>query len=209
MPSYNQPNLNFPLISHLLHIPLRWKNFLCTSTNFWGEPVKISLIFTATLSGYAIMVPSVPIIWDVKWKSTWYINPLTSRTTVSPSCSNFKVLLTLMFLKLILKTNTFGTDLKLIGCIIPEKHWGHISCVSCSKDLSQWLVYFGVFYFSYSTSSNLSLMDGSEYSQLVHSGPKMLTRFWGAKLLKLRLKHLCLWFHREIVQDSESEVHVW
>src|ERR1700683_451420 len=30
----------------------------------------------------------------------------------------------------------------------------------------------------------------------------------GQKLWKLKLKHWCLWFHREIVQDSESEVHV-
>src|ERR1700727_2349467 len=82
-------------------------------------------------------IPSVPIIRDVKWKSPWYINPLTSKTTVSPSCSNFKVLLSLMFLELISKINTFGADLKLIGCIIAEKHCGHISCVSCSKDLSQ------------------------------------------------------------------------
>src|ERR1700689_3027198 len=67
-------------------------------------------------------LPSIPIIRDVKWKSPWYINPLTSRTTVSPSCSNFKVLLILIFLELISKTSTFGEDLKLIGCIIAEKH---------------------------------------------------------------------------------------
>src|SRR5882757_2190273 len=81
-------------------------------------------------------MPSVPIIRDVKWKSPWYINPLTSRTTVSPSCSNFNVLLTLIFLELISNTNTFGADLKLIGCIIAEKQWGHFSWVSCSKDPS-------------------------------------------------------------------------
>ena len=33
------------------------------------------------------------MIQDVKWKSPWYINPLTSRTTVSLSCTIFKVLL--------------------------------------------------------------------------------------------------------------------
>src|SRR6266403_1945721 len=82
-------------------------------------------------------IPSVPIIRDVKWDSPWYINPLTSRTTVSPPCSNFKVLLTLIFLELISKTSTLGTDLKLMGCIIAEKHWGHLSYVSCSKDPSQ------------------------------------------------------------------------
>jgi hypothetical protein len=36
--------------------------------------------------------------------------------------TNFKVLLTLIFLELISKINTFGADLILIGCIISEKH---------------------------------------------------------------------------------------
>src|SRR5258708_6555250 len=89
-------------------------------------------------------MPSVPIIRDVKWKSPWYINPLTSRTTVSPSCSNFSVLLTLIFLELISNTNTLGADLKLIGCIIAEKQWGHFSWVSCFKDPSHLQVDFGV-----------------------------------------------------------------
>jgi len=69
-----------------------------------------------------------------KMKSPWYISPLTSRTTVSPSCSNFKVLLLEYFLRLISKTNTLGVDLKLIGCTIAEKQQGHCSWVSCSKD---------------------------------------------------------------------------
>src|SRR5258707_15547831 len=120
-------------------------------------------------------MPSVPIIRDVKWKSPWYINPLTSRTTVSPSCSNFSVLLTLIFLELISNTNTLGADLKLIGCIIAEKQWGHFSWVSCSKDPNHLQVDFGVSSFSYNTSSILSLMYGSEYSQLVHSGLEMAT----------------------------------
>jgi hypothetical protein len=30
---------------------------------------------------------------------------------------------------LISKTNTLGTVLKLTGCIIAEKHWGHLSWV--------------------------------------------------------------------------------
>src|SRR5882672_1143039 len=115
-------------------------------------------------------MPSVPIIRDVKWKSPWYVNPLTSRTTVSPSCSNFSVLLTLIFLELISNTNTLGADLKLTGCIIAEKQWGHFSWVSCSKDPSHLQVDFGVSSFSYNTSSILSSMYGSEYSQLVHSG---------------------------------------
>src|SRR5258705_10472432 len=80
-------------------------------------------------------IPSVPIIHDVKLKSPWYISLLTSRTTILPSCSNFKVLLTLIFLMLISKTNILGEVLKLIGCIIAEKHWGHLSWVSCFKSV--------------------------------------------------------------------------
>src|SRR6202044_2889773 len=99
-----------------------------------------------------------PIIRDVKWKSPWYINPLTSKTTASPSCSNFKVLLTLIFLELISKTNTLGVDLKLIGCTIAEKQQGHCSWLSCSKDPSHLQVDFGASSFSYSTNSSLSSM---------------------------------------------------
>src|SRR5882672_9839725 len=121
-------------------------------------------------------MPSVPIIRDVKWKSPWYNNPLTSRTTVSPSCSNFSVFLTLMFVALISNTNTIGTHLKLIGCIIAEKQWGHFSWVSCFKDPSHLQVDFGVSSFSYNTNSSLSLTYGSEYSQLVHSGLEMATQ---------------------------------
>jgi hypothetical protein len=48
-----------------------------------------------------------------------------------------QVLLILIFLELISKTNTLGIVLKPIGCIIADKHWGHLSWVSCSKDPSQ------------------------------------------------------------------------
>lgn len=36
---------------------------------------------------------SDPMMQDLKWKSPWYIKPLTSSTTVSPSCSNFGCLI--------------------------------------------------------------------------------------------------------------------
>ena len=130
----------------LLHTPLRSNFSLCTSTNFWKKTCQNLPHF---LPSWYHTLPSMPIIRDVKWKTPWYIKPLTSRTTVSPSCSNFKVLLILIFLELISKTSTFGADLKLMGCIIAEKHWGHLSCVSCSKDLSRWLADFGVSSFSY------------------------------------------------------------
>src|SRR5258705_2284252 len=106
--------------------PLHFNNFL--EENLSKSPSFSQLLL--------VVMPSVPIIQDVKWKSLWYISPLTSRTTVSPSCSNFNVLLTLIFLELISKTNTLGIVLKLIGCINADKHWGHLSCVLCSKDPS-------------------------------------------------------------------------
>jgi hypothetical protein len=121
-------------------------------------------------------MPSVPIIQDVKWKSPWYINPLMSRTAVSPSCSNFNVLLTLIFFELISKTNTLGINLKLIGCIIAERQRGHFSWVSCSKDPNHLQMDFGVSSFLCNTNSSLPLMGGSEYSQLVHSGLEMATK---------------------------------
>src|ERR1700692_4717567 len=98
---------------------------------------SFSQLLPVVIPSWYHTMPSVPMIRDVKWKFPWYINPLTSRTTVSPSCSNFKVLLTLIFLELISKIHTLGADLKLIGCIIAEKHWGHLSCVSCFKDPNQ------------------------------------------------------------------------
>src|ERR1700691_1788014 len=132
---------HFPPLIKLLHTPLR-SVFLPLHFNKFLEDKlskspSFSQLLPVVIPSWYHTIPSVPIIRDVKWKFPWYINPLTSKTTVSPSCSNFKVLLSLMFLELISKINTFGADLKLIGCIIAEKHWGHLSCVSCSKDLSQ------------------------------------------------------------------------
>src|SRR5882762_6144872 len=146
--------------------PLHFNNFL--EENFSKSPSFLQLL--------PVVMPSVLIIQDVKWKSPWYINPLTSRTTVSPSCSNFNVLLTLIVLELISNTNTLVADLKLTGCIIAEEQWGHFSWVSCSKDPSHLQVDFGVSSFSYNTSSSLSLMYASEYSHLVHSGLEMATQ---------------------------------
>jgi len=77
------------------------------------------------------------------------------------------------------------------------------------KDPSQLQVDFGVSSFSYNTNSSLSLMDNSEYLQLVHSQLEKATELWGVRIVDTKLKHLCLWFHMEIDQDSESEVHVW
>src|SRR6266436_10333200 len=91
--------------------PLHFNNFL-------EENLSKSPSFSQLLP---VVIPSFPMIQDVKWKSPWYINPLKSRITVSPSCSNFKVLLTLIFLELISKTNTLGVDLKLMGCTIAAK----------------------------------------------------------------------------------------
>jgi hypothetical protein len=54
---------------------------------------------------------------------------------------------------------------------------------------------FGVFSFSYSTKSNLSSMDASEYSQLVHSRLEMATKLRGARISDAKA---------EIVQDSEN-----
>jgi hypothetical protein len=78
-------------------------------------------------------------------------------------------------------------NLKLIGGIIAQKQWGHW----CSKDTYHLPVDLSVSSFSYNTKSSLSLMDSSEYSQLVYSGQEL---------------HLCLLLRREIVQNSESEV---
>src|ERR1700729_3653779 len=102
------------------------------------------------------------MIQDVKWKSPWYINPLTSRTTVSPFCTNFRVLLILIFLELISKTNTFGADLKFISCISADEQFGCFSCFSCFKDPNHWWVNFGVTAFSYHMNSSLLSIIGSE-----------------------------------------------
>src|SRR5882724_9202789 len=138
-------NMLLCLRSHIAHSPL------CTSTS----------ILKTKVDSY---MPCEAMAHSPK-----YINPLTSSTTVLPSCSNFKVLLTLIFLVLISKTNMLGEILKLIGCIISEKHCGDISWVSCCKDPSQLQVDFGVSPFWYNTNSSLSLIDNSEYSHLVHS----------------------------------------
>src|ERR1700676_1838788 len=61
------------------------------------------------------------MIRDVKWKSPWYINPLTFRTILLPSCTNFRVLQILIFLELTSNTNMFGAHTKLIGCVFPEE----------------------------------------------------------------------------------------
>ena len=152
------------------------------------------------------MLLSLPRIQDVKWKSPWYINPLMSRTTVSPSCTNFKVLLSLIFIELISKTNTFGADLKLIGCLSACEQSGHCSCVSCSKDHNHWEVDFGVSSFSCNTKSSLSFMLSSEYLQLVHSGLEIaMEQEW----LMSMLQHLCLWCYNEIVQDFVNTAHAW
>src|ERR1700689_674517 len=100
-------------------LPLHFNKFL--EDNLSKSP-SFSQLLPVVIPSWYHTIPSVPIIQDVKWKSPWYINPLTSRITGSPSCSNFKVLLSLIFLELILKINTFGADLKLIGCIIAEKN---------------------------------------------------------------------------------------
>src|SRR5882762_596937 len=105
--------------------------FLLHVSNFLEENLSkfpsFSQLLPVVKPSWYHTIPSVPMIQDAKWKFPWYIKPLTSRTTVSPSCSNFKVLLTLIFLELISKTNRLGIVLKLIGCIITEKHWGHLS----------------------------------------------------------------------------------
>src|ERR1700729_1465164 len=123
-PTHPPPYLHFPPLIKLLHTPLRSVFYLCTSTNFWKTTCQNLPHFHShsQWSYHHDTIPSVPIIRDVKWKSPWYINPLTSKTTVSPSCSNFKVLLSLIFLKLISKIKTFGADLKLMGCIIAKQH---------------------------------------------------------------------------------------
>src|SRR5882724_4968346 len=168
--SYNQ---TLAYTTKINFFPLHFNNFL-------EENLSKSPSFSQLLP---VVIPSFPIIRDVKWKSPWYINPLTSRTTVSPSCSNFKVLLTLIFLELISKTNTLGVDLKLIGCTIAAKQWGHFSRVSCFKDPNHLQVDCGISSFSYNTNSSLSSTDGSEYSQLVHSGLEMATQSRGARII--------------------------
>ena len=127
---------------------------------------------------------------DVKRKSPWYINHLTSRTTVSPSCSNFIVLLTLMFLELISETNTLEVDWKLIGCIVAKKHWGHLSWISCYKVSNHWHVDFGVSSFSHNTKFSLSSMDGLEYLQVVHSGLEMATNYEGQEIADVKASTL-------------------
>src|ERR1700730_16047325 len=102
--------------------PLQFNKLL--EENLSKSP-SFSQLLPVVIPSWYHTIPSVPIIRDVKWKSPWYINPLTSRTTVSCSCSNFKVLLTLIFLELISKTNTFGADLKFIGCVSADEQSGH------------------------------------------------------------------------------------
>src|SRR5882762_3954351 len=127
LPSTHPPI--YPLITQLLHTPPKLTFSLCISTTFWKRTCQNLPHFHnySLWSYHHDTIPSFPMIQDVKWKSPWYINPLTSRITVSPSCSNFKILLTLIFLELISKTNTLGVDLKLIGCTIAAKQWGHFS----------------------------------------------------------------------------------
>ena len=104
--------------------PLHFNKFL-------DENLSISSSFShlllVVIPSWYHTLPSIPIIWDVKWKSAWYTNPLMFRPTVSPSCPNCKDLLTVTLLKLMSKTNTLGIDLKHMGCIIAEKQDGHFS----------------------------------------------------------------------------------
>lgn len=44
----------------------------------------------------------------MKWKSPWHVNHLMFRPAVSPSCSNFKDSLIVIFLELIQKTRMLG-----------------------------------------------------------------------------------------------------
>ena len=55
-----------------------------------------------------------------------------------------QVLLILIFVELISKTNTLGADLKLIGCLSAQWQSGHSSCILCSKEHNQWEVDFCV-----------------------------------------------------------------
>src|ERR1700691_2545854 len=110
---------HFPPLIKLLRTPLRsvflplhFNKFL--EDNLSKSP-SFSQLLPVVIPSWYHTIPSVPMIQDVKWKSLWYINPLTSRTTVSPFCSHFKVLLTLVFIELISNTNTLGIDLNLIG----------------------------------------------------------------------------------------------
>src|ERR1700727_3798027 len=125
-PTHPTIHFHFPTINKLLHTPLKLVFFPLHFNKSLEENLSKSPSFSQLLPviipSWYHTLPSIPIIRDVKWNSPWYINPLTSRTTVSPSCSNSKVLLILIFLELISKTSTFGEDLKLIGCIIAEKH---------------------------------------------------------------------------------------
>jgi len=187
------PTHPFPFspLTKPLHTPLISAFYLCASTNFWKTTCQ-NLPHFHSHSQWSYHHDTIQYhqLQDVKRKSPWYINHLTSRTTVSPSCSNFIVLLTLMFLELISETNTLEVDWKLIGCIVAKKHWGHLSWISCYKVSNHWHVDFGVSSFSHNTKFSLSSMDGLEYLQVVHSGLEMATNYEGQEIADVKASTL-------------------
>src|SRR6202167_2503028 len=94
-------NQTLAYTTNISFLPLHFNKFL--EANLSKSP-SFSQPLPVVIPSWYHTIPSVPIIRDVKWKSPWYINPLTSRITVSPFCSNFKVLLSLIFLELDFKT---------------------------------------------------------------------------------------------------------
>ena len=65
----------YPVIK-LLYTQLKSVFFLLHFNKFLLDILSKSPTFSQLIP---VVIPSVPIIQDVKWKSPWYINPLTSR----------------------------------------------------------------------------------------------------------------------------------
>ena len=122
---------------------------------------------------------------DVKWKSPWYVNPLRLRPPVSPSCPNCKDLLSVILLQLISETSTLGFTWNLWAASL-QKNNMDILLGFMFKDPNHLKMNFGISFISYNTNPSMSLMGGSEYSQLVHSGLEIATKSWGASIADAR-----------------------
>jgi hypothetical protein len=70
-----------------------------------------------------------------------------SKPAVSPSCSNLKVLPTIIFIELISKTHILRVDLKCIDCIIAEKQCGPFYNCHMEYQLKDNYLYLQKFYY--------------------------------------------------------------
>ena len=151
----------------------------------------------------------MPIIWDVKWKSPQYINLWCAKLQFhsSPSYSNFKVLLTFIFFEVISRTNTLGVDLKLIGASLQKNNVDifHGFHVVKTPTIYKWTLAYPLSHITQITACHWCVVQNihNYYIQDL----RWLQNHEGQELLMLKVQHLCLWFHKEIVKDSESFVY--